>query len=80
MAEPDPLLTVKDVARLLRISLAATYALVQEGELPCYRIGRQRGSIRVAASDVSSYLAERRLEPAPAKKPPPRPRLKHLRL
>jgi len=48
----DPLLTVPEVARLLRISRSKAYALVQR-ELPHVKIG---ANVRVKESDLAQYV------------------------
>ena len=74
------MLTVKNVADELALSISAVYALIERGELPHYRIG---GAIRIADEHLSEFLAskERRArEPQPGKANGSRPRLKHLKL
>lgn len=55
--EPD-VLTVDELAKLLRVSRNTAYALVQRGEVPGVRhIGR---AIRVSRAAVVAWLAEGR--------------------
>src|SRR5437879_2716463 len=49
-------LTVKQVAERLQVSLSTVYALCVTGELPHRRIGLGRGCIRIAESDLQEYL------------------------
>jgi excisionase family DNA binding protein len=50
------LLTVAEVARMLRVSNMTVYRLVNGGGLPALRIGR---SYRLREDDVDKYLADR---------------------
>jgi excisionase family DNA binding protein len=52
--EIPELLTVKEVAQLLRCSLARVYTMVENGDLPHIRFG-QRG-IRFRADQIQSVL------------------------
>jgi excisionase family DNA binding protein len=49
LGETDWLLTVADVARMLRLSKASVYRLVAEGKLPHVRIGN---AIRFIPSQI----------------------------
>ena len=86
MTSHDPLLTIKEAAALLRISVSSVYALASGGRLRVMRVGKQGGSIRVRASELQRYLTacESPLQSEPPKatshpstKSPP---LKHLRV
>lgn len=59
------LLTMKELARHLKISLSLAYRLVAQGEIPCYKIATCK---RVSEADVSAYLERQRKE---FSKPPP---------
>lgn len=48
-------LQLADVAEILNISAAQTYALVRSGELPAIKIGG-RGQWRVERSELESYI------------------------
>jgi excisionase family DNA binding protein len=50
---PDAPLTVKDVARRLRISGRVAYELLQGGQMPSFRVGR---AIRVKPEDLDAYI------------------------
>ncbi|MFG2021106.1 helix-turn-helix domain-containing protein [Actinomadura geliboluensis] len=39
--DQEDLLDVEGTARLLKISVRGVYRLAAEGELPCFRVGRQ---------------------------------------
>jgi excisionase family DNA binding protein len=47
------LLTVREAARLLRLSRSQTYALCQRGALPTIRLGR---SVRVPREELEAWL------------------------
>lgn len=62
--DPDPILTVDELARLLRLNRKTVYEAFQRGQIPGgRRIGR---TIRFARAVVLAWLA--------AGDPPPRPR------
>ena len=50
---PDDLMTVAEVASILRVSKMTVYRLVQVGQLSSLRIGR---SFRLRRADVAEYL------------------------
>lgn len=61
--DPDPslgLLTIPDVATLLKISVSSVRRLQQCREIPFRKIG---GSIRFARGDIAAYLEKRRVDP-----------------
>ncbi len=74
------LLTVREVAELLRVSPSMVYQLVEGRKLACHRIGGGRGAIRVSTTDIQQYLAACRYEQREHVPKPPRQRLKHLKL
>jgi len=78
--EQPPLLTVREVAEILRVSPSLVYQLVEARKLACHRIGNRQGAIRISASDVDDYLAQCRHDRQDEVPKPPRPRLKHLKL
>lgn len=49
------LLPIKDVARLLSVSLSFVYKLIEQGILPCVRLGAAR---RVRPSDLEAYIED----------------------
>lgn len=55
MAGTPRFLHLTDVAEILNISAAQTYALVRSGELPAIKIGG-RGQWRVEAAALESYI------------------------
>jgi excisionase family DNA binding protein len=50
--------TVKEFAARAEISLSLAYALVEEGRVPCRRIGRQgrRGKIVIREEDLAKFM------------------------
>lgn len=61
------LVTVKQAAERLEISLSLCYKLVEQGRLPCIRLGGQgrRGTIRVSEDDLRRFV-ESLKRPSPA--------------
>lgn len=51
------LLKVPETASLLRLSISAVYALVDQGKLAAYRVGPRQGGVRISEEDVAAYLA-----------------------
>lgn len=58
-ATSTEILTVPDVAELLKISVVGVRRLQQQRKLPFYKVG---GSIRFTRSDVMAYLRAQRVE------------------
>jgi excisionase family DNA binding protein len=56
----DPLLTVGEVARLMRVSNMTVYRLIKSGQLAALRVGK---NYRIRRRDVDRYLAERAVGP-----------------
>lgn len=56
----DELLTVAEVAELLRVSTMTVYRLIRSGELPAVRVGR---NYRVRRGALDTYLEEQVVEP-----------------
>ena len=55
----DILLTVKEAARLLKVSTATVYSLCESGRLPHVRISTH--AIRIFESDLGTYLEKCRV-------------------
>ena len=49
-----PLLTVAEVAQVLRVSNMTVYRLIKAGELPALRVGK---NYRIRERDLEAYLA-----------------------
>ena len=52
----DEVMTVTDVAELLKQSRTIVYQLIMSGEIPSYKLGKSR---RIRKSDVESWIANR---------------------
>jgi excisionase family DNA binding protein len=52
----DPLLTVGEVAQLMRVSNMTVYRLIKAGQLSALRVGK---NYRLRRRDVERYLSER---------------------
>lgn len=57
-AAPAPmLLTVKQAAELLSFSRPTVYKLLEEGTLPCVRLGK---AVRIARADLEAWVMSQR--------------------
>ena len=76
------LLTVKQVATRLNVSVSTIYEEIRTERLSVFRIGIKGGTIRISEGALTDYLESRRDEPSIPNKPCSRaPRvLKHLKL
>ena len=54
-ATPGPLLTVAEVADVLRVSNMTVYRLIKAGDLPALRVGK---NYRIRESDLATFLEE----------------------
>ena len=73
------LITVKEAARMLKLSKSLIYEMVEAGELPHVKI---RSAIRFVESDLDTFIAQNRVA-ANGRKPrksPRRPKLKHIKI
>lgn len=52
----DPLLTVGEVAGLMRVSNMTVYRLIKSGQLSAVRVGK---NYRIRRADVDRYLTDR---------------------
>ena len=52
----EPLLTVGEVANLMRVSNMTVYRLIKSGQLSAVRVGK---NYRIRRGDVDRYLTER---------------------
>ena len=79
-----PLLTIREVAELLRVSEKTVRNLISSGQLPHYRIGVGRGTIRVSETALADHLAQSeaaaQTAPKARKKRPVTASLKHIKL
>jgi excisionase family DNA binding protein len=60
MARPSGWLSTTEVRDLLGITLRTLYRLIDEGQIPAYKIGRV---IRMKDEDVQAFLERSRIEP-----------------
>ncbi len=75
------LLTIKEVAKILRLAESTVYQMVSKGKITGFRIGPTHGGIRVSQSDLDLYLASCKMEEKDEKPPKvSRPRLKHIKI
>lgn len=58
LAAPDDLLTVRDVAAMLRLTEAGVYSLVAQRKIPHFKISNR---IRFTRSDVVAWLERNRV-------------------
>ncbi len=56
-------LTLADVAEILNVSAAQSYALVRTGELPAIQVGG-RGQWRIESEQLEAYIASKYAETA----------------
>lgn len=52
----DPLLTVGEVAGIMRVSNMTVYRLIKSGQLSAIRVGK---NYRIRRADVDKYLTDR---------------------
>ena len=52
----EPLLTVGEVAQLMRVSNMTVYRLIKSGQLSAIRVGK---NYRIRRSDIERYLTQR---------------------
>jgi excisionase family DNA binding protein len=71
------LLTVNDVAEILKASRSFVYDLLANRKIAYFKVGGKR---LVSEEDLHSYLDSQRVEPTEKKRKVQRPRLKHLKL
>lgn len=57
----DRLMTVAEVAEVMRVSNMTVYRLIKDGQLSAFRVGK---NYRVRQSDVDRYLTEREVKGA----------------
>ena len=55
----DEVLTIKDVARLLKLAEKTVYSMAQLGELPAFKV---RGQWRFKRIDMDRWIEERKSE------------------
>jgi excisionase family DNA binding protein len=55
----EPLLTVGEVATIMRVSNMTVYRLIKSGQLAAIRVGK---NYRLRRSDIEHYLTERAVQ------------------
>ncbi len=73
------MLTVREAAVELKVSVSLVYQLVESRRLAHYRVGTGRGCIRIAEEAIDEYLAQCHQDTAVKKPAVSRKRLKHIR-
>ena len=58
----DEVLTIKDVATLLKLADKTVYSMAQQGELPAFKV---RGQWRFKRADMDGWMEERKSEAPP---------------
>ncbi len=56
-------LTVKEVAERMRVSVAVVYQLCTARRLAHFRVGLGRGTIRIHAADLAAFVAGNAMSP-----------------
>lgn len=59
LSSDQALLTLADVAKLLRVSKTSIYRLVERREIPFCRVGR---NLRFSRLDIEAFIRSRRVE------------------
>lgn len=59
----DPIMTIRDVAQVLRLAEKTVYAMALQGELPAFKI---RGQWRVRRTDFDGWLSQQAGKPSPS--------------
>lgn len=52
----DPVLTIKDIATILKLAEKTVYSMAQDGELPAFKV---RGQWRMRRVDFDRWMAAR---------------------
>ncbi len=58
MADPDPAMTVQEVAAYLNVDPKTVYRMVQRGDLPGFKV---RGTWRFQKADIDAWIAEQKM-------------------
>jgi excisionase family DNA binding protein len=65
----DEILTVPEVAKLLKVADKTVYTMAQNAELPCFKV---RGQWRFRRDDIDGWIAAQVTRPAATPKKPAR--------
>ena len=60
----DEILTLPEVARLLKVAEKTVYSMAQKGALPAFKVG---GQWRFKRTDIDAWIERRKLEGKAAK-------------
>ena len=61
---PDEILTLTEVAQLLKVADKTVYTMAQKGELPAFKV---RGQWRFKRDDIDAWIERQKLEAKGAK-------------
>lgn len=50
------IITIKEAAERLRVSVPLVYKLCSEGKLACIRFGTGRGTLRILEEDLAAFI------------------------
>jgi excisionase family DNA binding protein len=67
----DEILTVAEVAVLLKVAEKTVYTMAQKSELPCFKV---RGQWRFRRQDLDSWMASQVKGPSVPDQPPTKPK------
>lgn len=67
----DEILTVAEVAVLLKVAEKTVYTMAQKSELPCFKV---RGQWRFRRQDLDSWMASQVKGPGVPEQPPTNPK------
>jgi excisionase family DNA binding protein len=67
----DEILTVAEVAVLLKVAEKTVYTMAQKSELPCFKV---RGQWRFRRQDLDSWMASQVKGPVADEQPAPKPK------
>jgi len=56
MVEPCEILTIREVAAILKVGTKTTYTMAQSGELPGFKVG---GQWRFRRGDIDTWIQDR---------------------
>jgi excisionase family DNA binding protein len=61
---PDEILTLPEVAQLLKVAEKTVYSMAQKGGIPAFKVG---GQWRFKRTDIDAWIERRKLEARGAK-------------
>jgi excisionase family DNA binding protein len=67
---PDEILTLPEVAQLLKVANKTVYTMAQQGELPSFKV---RGQWRFRRMDIDAWMASQVAKTTKNSEAPPRP-------